>query len=102
MATTFFEVKTSREESDLFEFVRSHETAYWYAVLRDQSDNDWGSGSYDKEEALQQARELRDSGETDVRIAIINNGAVIGDDGKVDERAVKITDPLCVDIITEF
>lgn len=28
----------------------------WYAVLKDREDNDWGTGSYDKEEAFEKAK----------------------------------------------
>lgn len=28
----------------------------WYAVLKDREDNDWGTGSYDKEEAYEKAK----------------------------------------------
>ena len=32
----------------------------WYAVMRDADDNDWGTGSYDKGEAINMVRENLD------------------------------------------
>ncbi len=51
---------------------------YWYAVERDEEDNDWGTGSYDLDEAKEMAKEYDDG-----RIAVIEEG----------------NDPICVDII---
>ena len=31
---------------------------YWYAVLTDREDTDWGTGSFDKDEAIQMAAEM--------------------------------------------
>lgn len=30
----------------------------WYAILKDREDNDWGTGSYDKEEAFEKAKTM--------------------------------------------
>ncbi len=30
----------------------------WYAVLRDMEDNDWGTGSFDKDEAVEMAKRM--------------------------------------------
>ena len=57
----------------------------WYAVQRDRED-DWNTGSYDREEALEMARKLR-ADYPDALIAVIDNR---GDN------------PVCVDEITEF
>ena len=35
-------------------------TNYWYAVMTDADDQDWGTGSYDLEEAKRKVRENRD------------------------------------------
>lgn len=52
----------------------------WYAVLRDREDNDWGSGSYDYDEAVKMVQPyLSDGG----YIAVIEEG----------------NDPICVDEI---
>lgn len=56
------------------------ENTYWYAVLKDNEDNDWGAGSYDLAEALELLR--RDYPE-DGRIAVIEMGP----------------DPICVDVL---
>ena len=53
----------------------------WYAVLRDEEDNDWGHGSYNYDEAVEMARRMGE----DARIAVINDGA----------------DPICEDIIMQ-
>lgn len=41
----------------------------WYAVLSDAEDTDWGTGSYDFDEAKKM---LLDAGYEDGRIAVIN------------------------------
>lgn len=51
---------------------------YWYAVLMDEDDNDWGTGSYDLDEAKKMARKYEDG-----MIAVIDEG----------------NDPICVEII---
>ena len=61
----------------------------WYAILRDEEDNDWGSGSFDKEEAISMAK-----AQNCKLIAVI--------DGGYDDKGNETTDPLCVEIITEF
>lgn len=43
----------------------------WYAVQRDRED-DWGTGSYDKEEALEMARKQRKE-YPDTLIAVIDD-----------------------------
>lgn len=52
--------------------------SYWYAVMQDDDDNDWGYGSYDLEEAKRMAEEFADG-----YIAVIDEGA----------------DPVCIDEI---
>ena len=44
----------------------------WYAVLRDNEDTDWGSGSFNKREAAKMVRKLRRDGDKDAHIAIID------------------------------
>ena len=44
----------------------------WYAVLRENDDNDWGTGSYDFDEALTMAREWRNDGWPEAYIAVID------------------------------
>lgn len=61
---------------------------YWYAVMYDNDDNDWGSGSYDRPEAEAQVAALRANGHPEAHIAVI-------DEGYPDEPA----DPICVEII---
>lgn len=58
----------------------------WYAVMRDLEDNDWGTGSFDLDEATQRVKQMRADGEPDAYIAVIDNG----------------DDPVCVDEIHDF
>ena len=51
---------------------------YWYAVLVDEDDNDWGTGSYDLDKAIEMAKAYPDG-----RVAVIDEG----------------NDPICIDII---
>lgn len=57
----------------------------WYAVQRDRED-DWSTGSYDREEAREMARKLR-ADYPDALIAVIDNAG---------------TNPVCVDEITDL
>lgn len=52
---------------------------YWYAVEKDADDIDWGTGSYDYDEAVTMAKEYGE----EARIAVIEEGP----------------DPICVEII---
>lgn len=55
---------------------------YWYAVMQDREDTDWGYGSFDLEEAQRMARSYPDS-----YIAVI--------DANYDDEE-PTTDPVCV------
>lgn len=33
------------------------ENTTWYAIMQDSEDNDWGSGSYDRDEAIRKVKE---------------------------------------------
>lgn len=44
----------------------------WYAVMRDHEDNDHGTGSFNKREAIRMARQYRQQGDTDAYIALID------------------------------
>ena len=55
------------------------EKKLWYAVMRDDEDNDWGTGSYNLEEAKEMVKAYPEG-----YIAVIDEG-----DG----------DPICVDEI---
>lgn len=54
------------------------ENTYWYAVMQDNDDNDWGYGSYDLEKAKEMVAKYPEG-----YIAVIAEGA----------------DPICVDEI---
>lgn len=56
---------------------------YWYAVLSDSEDNDWGTGSFDHDEAVRMLAKFPDG-----MIAII--------DGNYDEDGNPNTDPICI------
>ena len=58
------------------------EQKLWYACLTDTDDNDWGTGSYDLEEAKKWCMERTDI-YPDAYIAVISDG----------------DDPVCIDVI---
>ena len=58
----------------------------WYAVMRDLEDNDWGTGSFDLDEATRRVKQMRANEEPDAYIAVIDDGDV----------------PVCVDEIHDF
>ena len=58
----------------------------WYAIMLDKEDQDWGTGSFDKHEAMVRASVLRDSGHPDAYIAVIDD----------------TNDPVCIDEIHDF
>lgn len=61
---------------------------YWYAVLTDREDNDWGFGSFDLEEAKSMARAYPEG-----LIAVI--------DGGYDDKGLPTTDAICVEEIEQ-
>ena len=48
------------------------ESKLWYAVMRDREDIDWGTGSYDLDEAREKMNEWRNDGWEDAYIAVID------------------------------
>jgi hypothetical protein len=57
---------------------------YWYALQKREDDNDWGTGTYDKDEAIRIAKE-----DNFFRIAVIDEG--------IDPLGMQENnDPLCV------
>lgn len=48
------------------------ERKIWYAVLRDNEDQDWGTGSYDKAEAIEMVKAWRKDGNHEAHIAVID------------------------------
>ena len=58
----------------------------WYAVMRDNDDTDWGTGSNNMDEAIEMAKKYRADGYEDAYIAVIDDG----------------DDPTCVDEIRDF
>lgn len=59
---------------------------YWYAVLSDREDNDWGTGSFDRNEAEQMLASYPDG-----LIAVI--------DGNYDEDGNATSDEICIEEI---
>lgn len=57
----------------------------WYAILKDEQDNDWGTGSFDKDEAIKMAKRMECK-----HIATI--------DANYDENGNATTDGECVEI----
>lgn len=47
-------------------------TNLWYACMMDLEDNDWGTGSYDLDEAMAKVRSWRSNGHPDAYIAVIS------------------------------
>lgn len=58
----------------------------WYAVMRDNDDTDWGTGSNNMDEAIEMAKTYRANGYEDAYIAVIDGEG----------------DPICVDEIRDF
>ena len=56
---------------------------YWYAVLTDNEDTDWGTGSYDLAEAEAMVADYKRMGYADAYIAVIDESG----------------DPVCVEEI---
>lgn len=46
-------------------------TKIWYAVMRDNNDNDWGYGSHNKREAAKMVRKMRRDGYPEAFIEIV-------------------------------
>ncbi len=60
--------------------------ALWYAVCRDNGDTDWGYGNENLEVAKSMARKMRDNGNPDTVIVVVDDGA----------------DPVALEEITDF
>jgi hypothetical protein len=54
------------------------ESKLWYAVMRDRDDIDWGTGSYDLDEARELMNDWRKDGWTDAYIAVIDESGELG------------------------
>lgn len=61
---------------------------FWYAVMKDNEDNDWGCGSYDLSEAEKKVAAYKEQGYGEAYIAVI-------DEGTAEDPA----DPICIDEI---
>lgn len=61
---------------------------FWYAVMMDRDDNDWGTGSFDLDEAKEMARKYDGA-----YIAVI--------DANYDEDGNATTDGVCVEEIMQ-
>lgn len=71
---------------------------YWYAILRDEEDNDWGTGTFSRAESLVMLKELNDWYEANGRertacIATIN--------ANYDAEGNPTTDGECINFETE-
>lgn len=58
----------------------------WYALMMDNDDTDWGTGTFDREEALARLKAWREGPYPEAYIAVIDDGDT----------------PVCVDEIREF
>lgn len=54
------------------------ENRLWYAVMRDKDDIDWGTGSYDLDEAREIMNDWRKDGWKDAYIAVIDESGELG------------------------
>lgn len=57
----------------------------WYALMKDRDDTDWGTGTYDKQEAIETIKSWRQDVYPDAYIAVIDESG-----------------PVCIDEITDF
>lgn len=48
----------------------------WYAAQKDPTD-EWGNGSFDRDEAIRMAKELREEGYGGALVAVIENDTCI-------------------------
>lgn len=60
---------------------------YWYALLTGSEDNDWGTGTFDRNEAI----DRMENSECFTQIAVI--------DADYDDEGNPSSDPVCIDII---
>lgn len=61
---------------------------YWYAVMMDREDNDWGTGSFDLDTAKEMARKYE-------------NGYIAVIDANYDEDGNPTTDGECIEEIKQ-
>lgn len=59
----------------------------WYAIMQDRDDTDWGTGTYDRQEAIEKVKSWREDGYPDAYIAVIEEGG---------------NEPMCIDEITDI
>lgn len=62
----------------------------WYAVMRDNEDTDWGTGSTRLREAAKMVRKMRRNGDEEAHIAVID---ITSDD---------MTAQICIDEIRDI
>lgn len=44
----------------------------WYAIMMDNDDTDWGTGTYDRDEAISRVEALKQDGYPEAYIAVID------------------------------
>lgn len=59
----------------------------WYAVMKDRDDTDWGTGTQDRQKAIEMAKSWRQDGFLDAYIAVID---------------ISGNEPMCIEEITDF
>lgn len=74
--------------------MKKMEKKLWYAVMLNNDDTDWGTGSFDRAEAEARVQSLREEGEEEAYIAVI--------DANYDDDGNPTTDGLCVEEIREI
>lgn len=71
--------------------VEDRPITYWYAVVRDEDDNDWGEGSFELPIALAMCRYIHDVDELEPHICVI--------DAKYNAEGHPTADPVCINEI---
>ncbi len=67
------------------------EKKLWYACMMDREDSDWGTGSFDLDEAIKTVKSWKKEDRPEAYIAVI--------DADYDDDGFETTDPICVEEI---
>lgn len=76
---------TAEEFAAIWNEIKGHNV--WYACMQDQDDTDWGTGSRNKQDAIDMVNSWRQDGYPDAYIAVIDESG---------------NEPMCVEEIRDF
>lgn len=76
---------TAEEFAEIWNEIKGN--SVWYACMQDQDDTDWGTGTYDKQEAIEKVMSWRQDGYPEAYIAVIDESG---------------NEPMCVEEIRDF